>query len=284
MAAVSTAAAAAAGGTAAEFRDAGPAVGVVANAQALLPQTGPGAPAEPALVGIGELERRILRFLLTGSRNAKGPCRERIWATCVILLGLSAGLLAVPATQPEVIGTSKAFQSLGYAAAIIWPSLGFVAAECTAIMAGTLPHPDADRLLPPSGGSEGSGRAMGPQFMASLLEAKVTPQCAAGIARRVRMSVFIMLPPFGCFMFCITILSQLVRQGGEATAVQTAVMLVGYLAWPASLLQASGWLLFLQVPASIARDMVRSQQGKKSRFWLVPFSIEKRSFAKTGLG
>jgi hypothetical protein len=70
MAAVSTAAAAAAGGTAAEFRDAGPAVGVVANAQALLPQTG--APAEPALVGIGELERRILRFLLTGSRNAKG--------------------------------------------------------------------------------------------------------------------------------------------------------------------------------------------------------------------
>jgi hypothetical protein len=74
-------------------------------------------------------------------------------------------------------------------------------------MAGSLPRPQsAGALLKFSRAGGGGGmatRATGPEFMASLLDARVTPECAAGIARRVRMAVFIMLQPFGTFLFCL---------------------------------------------------------------------------------
>ena len=155
----------------------------------------PRAPAE-ALVGIGAMEIKVLRFLLTGSLHGRPRMgltlkwRGRMWAGCVLVLGLSAGYMAAAATQPMVIGPSRAFEYLGYAAAIVWPCCGWVAAECTAQMAGTLPLPPEDNArLDRADTAQGGGSTTTSQFMLSLLQAKVTPACAAGIGRRTRMAV-----------------------------------------------------------------------------------------------
>ena len=104
-----------------------PSAGVVLNAQALLQADG----GEPGMVAIGDLEIRVLRFMLCGSTGGTSRYRRRLWASSTLVMALSVGWMVVAATRPEVIGPSKAFHDMGYFAALVWISCGWVATECT---------------------------------------------------------------------------------------------------------------------------------------------------------
>jgi hypothetical protein len=68
------------------------------------------------------------------------------------------------------------------------------------------------------------------------------------------MAVLIMLPPFGSFLFCIITLRKLL--GGGTYGAQNVAAVLGLSTLLPSLLQACGWLLYLQVPAAIVKDLV----------------------------
>ena len=82
-----------------------PSAGVVLNAQALLQADG----GEPGMVAIGDLEIRVLRFMLCGSTGGTSRYRRRLWASSTLVMALSVGWMVVAATPP---GGHRAVQGL----------------------------------------------------------------------------------------------------------------------------------------------------------------------------
>ena len=168
---------------------------------------------EEGLVAVGR-DLPQLRFLLTGSTAASPGWRGRLWASAVLVCAICSSLIGVDATAPILIGTSPSWNNLGYLAAFAWPAGGWIATECTVLMAVSLPDPLSDQslLLGANGGDYVSGtNTQKDRFMSSLLNSKVTAQCANSISRRVKVAVLQMLAPFAVFLYFIMVMAREVR-------------------------------------------------------------------------
>lgn len=235
---------------------------------------------EEGLVATGS-DLAHLRFLLTGSTSASPRWRKRLWASSIIACALASSILILAATDPILIGASSAWRRLGYAAAMIWPGCGWIAAEVTILIGDTLPKPVADRSLlsdgncaeigeiPGEGGRQatraeqrsahtyvsGSDRLIKDRFMLSLLQTRVTLQCAERVRLYAHRAACAMLGPFGFLLYFIIIL------GWQARSLHSAqydlALVLACLSWIPAWLQVAGWLVYLQVPAAIGRDWIQ---------------------------
>ena len=208
-----------------------------------------------------------LHFLLTGSASASPRWRRRLWASSILWVALGSSVLVVAATDPIWIGASSAWRRLGYAASMIWPACGWIATEVTILMAETLPTPldstsaQADhaehlnanaRVLVQD--TPGSARHAKDRFMESLVNARVTPRCAARVGPYARRATVGMLGPFGMILYFILVM------GTQLSDAQytgyTVAMVCACLSVPSAWLQLSGWLVYLQVPSAIGCDLI----------------------------
>ena len=195
--------------------------------------TDPWDKEEEGLVAVGR-DLAQLRFLLTGSSTASPGWRKRLWASCILICSISGALIVVAATSEEIIGPVDRWINLGLLAGMTWPMAGWIGYECTVVIAATLPEPLSDQSLLLSAG--GSGYAAGEntrkdRFMPSLLNSKVTAQCANSISRRGMVSVLQMLGPFTVFFYFATVMASTIRFPSAGRQANIAIVCF-FMTWP----------------------------------------------------
>ena len=91
--------------------------------------------------------------------------------------------------------------------------------------------------------------------MDSLVNARVTPQCAARVGPYARRATFAMIVPFGILLYFILVMGMQARTLGDVQ--YDFAMVCACLSLPSAWLQLSGWLVYLQVPSAIGCDLIQ---------------------------